>query len=329
MALVSVIIPCYNAAPFLRETVKSVMAQTGVELQVIVIDDGSTDESAEIVAREFPSVELIYGPHHGPSRARNCGLERVRGDYVQFLDADDVLFPNKFARQNEFLVETGADIVYGDWQYLVKQTDGGYSLTPVVIPKMSRAPDIALFTDFWVVNHAYLFRREIVERVGGFREDLPIIQDARFALDCALLGARFVYLSGSVCAYRMHGNQISRNRAAFARDCLTNAVQVQEWWRLHGGISPERRAALVQVYGDIARMSYSVTRATFWDAYRALLELQPDYIPSTPRELKWAARVLGYPRAEAFAGTYRHVKQTMLAAIGRLPPDPIHPNAPR
>lgn len=329
MALISVIIPCYNAAPFLRDTLTSVMTQTGVDLQVIVIDDGSTDESAEIVAREFPTVELICGVHQGASRARNCGLERVRGEYIQFLDADDVLFPNKFSRQHEFLVETGADIVYSDWQYLVKQAEGAYSLTSGVISKMSAAPDIALFTGSWVVNHAYLFRREIVQRVGGFREDLPIIQDARFALDCALLDAQFVYLPGFVCAYRMHRNQISRNRAAFARDCFTNARQVQEWWCLHGGISPDRRTALVQVYGDIARMSYSVARATFWDAYHALLELQPDYLPSAPRELKWAARVLGYPRAEAVAGAYRQVKQTMLAAIGRLPPDPIHSNAPR
>lgn len=96
---VSVVIPCYNGAEFLRETLASVLAQTQPVLEVIVVDDGSTDNSAEIAASFGPLVRVIRQPNRGESAARNCGVRQSRGEWIAFLDADDIWLPNRIEAQ--------------------------------------------------------------------------------------------------------------------------------------------------------------------------------------------------------------------------------------
>ena len=107
MIRVSVIIPCYNAAPWIREALQSVMEQRLDDAEVIVIDDGSTDNSAEIVEKEFPSVRLVRTKNQGPSKARNLGTKLSIGRFLQYLDADDTLLPGKLKIQLQALRETG------------------------------------------------------------------------------------------------------------------------------------------------------------------------------------------------------------------------------
>jgi len=96
---VSVVIPCYNAAPFLRETLDSVLSQTQPALEVIVVDDGSTDDSAAIAESYGPPVRVIRQANGGESVARNRGIEEAKGDWIAFLDADDVWKADKLERQ--------------------------------------------------------------------------------------------------------------------------------------------------------------------------------------------------------------------------------------
>lgn len=330
MPLVSIIIPCYNAERWIGETLRSVLAQTGADLQVIVVDDGSTDASAELVAREFPDVELIRTVNGGQCRARNRGLEAARGEFIQFLDADDVLLPNKIRAQLECLAETNADIVYSDWRKLYQHAGESVTQGETIVRSLDDEPACALVHDGWSPPHAYLFRREIVARVGAFSESYPMTGDARFAIECALRGARFVHQPGVYALYRLSENQLSRqNPRAFCREVLNSTREAHTWWRTHGGITSKRRAALVQSYGNAARMSYEVDRATFWAAYRVLLELEPHYMPTSPRSLSYVSRLVGYPRAEALARVYRVLKRTALGAIGCAPSKPIPFNARR
>lgn len=309
--LVSVIVPCYNAEPFIAETLASVYAQAGMHFEVIVVDDGSTDESAQIVRERFPAARLIQTPNRGPSHARNTGTREARGAYIQYLDADDMLAPGKVQRQVEALANSGADVAYGDWQRLVPDIDGAF-VTGEVVRRQIRPPaEIDLFVDFWCPPAVYLFRREIVEKVGTWNENLPIIQDARFALDCALHGGSFIYVPEMMAAYRDHrsGSVSTRDPRAFRRDCLHSADEVEAWWRARGGLDEARCKALLQVYGQVARGSYADDRPVFALAYAALVHLQPGYIPSKPRTLAWLSRGLGYPRAEAVALAYRKLKK--------------------
>lgn len=98
MNTVSVVIPCYNGAPFLRETLGSVLAQTHAPLEVLVVDDGSTDDSAAIAETFGPPVRVIRQANQGESVARNRGIDEARGDWLAFLDADDLWKPHYLAR---------------------------------------------------------------------------------------------------------------------------------------------------------------------------------------------------------------------------------------
>jgi glycosyltransferase involved in cell wall biosynthesis len=309
--LVSVVVPCYNAALWIRETLDTAYAQRVDGLEVVVVDDGSTDESARIVEAEYPSATLIRTRNQGASRARNAALEIAGGRFVQFLDADDPLPASKLQVQIDALERTGADVAYCDWQHLLRRGDGTFRPEPVVAREIHGATDVALFTDCWYPIHAYLFRREIVDRVGGFNPALPVIQDARFALDCALRGARFVYCPGIVAQYRMHSSlqNSKRDPDLFNRDIFHNTLEVEAWWRAHGGLTEEREAALLLAYQYITRSTYRRDRVMFESALKALENIRPRFRPTRPRALGWLSRLVGYRNAEEVAYRYRRVKR--------------------
>jgi glycosyltransferase involved in cell wall biosynthesis len=302
--LISVIVPAFNAAAWIAEALTSVFDQTGVDFEVILVDDGSTDETAAIVEARFPLAHLVRLDHGGVSQARNVGTSVAKGEFIQYLDADDVLAPGKLAVQIELLERSGADVAYGDWQELV-ESGSGWVPGRLVSREIGGDPDVALFTTFWCPPAAYLFRRRIM---GGFHQALPIIQDARFALDCALRGAHFARSAGLAAYYRVQQTSLSRRDSqAFARDCLTNAREVELIWT-RDGLTPTRRAALVDAYGYVARASFAREAETFETAYAALERLQPGYRPDRPRHLAYTAQVIGYRRAEKLAWHYRRLK---------------------
>jgi glycosyltransferase involved in cell wall biosynthesis len=308
--LVSVIIPMFNSERWIAETLTSVESQTYPRelIEIIVIDDGSTDASAEIVAKQFPRATLLRNSNGGASRARNAGTAAAHGVFLQYLDADDLLVRDKLARQVQALENTGAETAYGDWQGLVLQDDGSFKYGEVMQRKMEDDPEIALLVDFWCPPAAYLFHRDLVQRVGGWNEQLPVIQDARFALDCALHGATFTYCRGTMAYYRIHSQHSlsRRDPDVFISDCLRSACEVEEWFQKHGGITPKRRAALVKVFEQVARTTYENNPDAFETALEALERLSPGgYLPSHPKYLALASKIVGYRQAEALAVNYR------------------------
>ncbi len=318
--LVSVIIPMFNAERWIADALASVEAQTYPcdLIEVIVVDDGSTDTSAAIVEDKFPAARLLRAKNGGVSRARNMGTRAARGQFLQYLDADDLLVRDKLMRQVQALENTGADVAYGDWQGLILQADGMFKPGEVMQRQMQEEPEIALFVDFWCPPAAYLFHREIVERIGGWNERLPVIQDARFALDCALYGATFTYCRGITAYYRVHSEQSvsRRDPAAFIADCFHNACEVEEWFQKHGGLTAKRRAALIRVFEQVARGTYDANSDMFEAAYAALTRLSPGgYRPSRPKHLALASKIVGYRRAEALAVTYRKGKALFKASV--------------
>ncbi len=312
---VSVIIPCYNAQRWIRETLESVVAQDIASLDVIVVDDGSTDDSARVIQSEFPFVRLIQTENRGPSHARNLGTAAASGQYIQYLDADDLLCPGKIAVQVAALERTGADIAYGDWQDLSRDASGNFIPGNPIRRQMTDDPEIALVAGFFCPIHGYLFRREMVEKVGGWNQNVPIIQDVRLVQDCALQGAEFVYCPGLMAQYRKHGTHTisTHNPIAFSYDCLKNATDAEAWWQAHGGLSEKRREALFSAYGYVARSSFGKDPATFEAAYSALKRLSPrgKYIPKAPKSLRLASRFLGYAYAERLAAIYRSAKKRL------------------
>ncbi|MDD5449331.1 MAG: glycosyltransferase family 2 protein [Candidatus Omnitrophica bacterium] len=311
--MVSVIIPCFNAEKFIREALYSVLNQKIDDIEIIVVDDGSTDNSASIIKEEFPSVSLVKTENRGPSSARNLGTSLSKGEFIQYLDADDLLAPGKLKIQLKALQESGADIAYGNWQRLVKTTKGDY-IKGEIIGKKLQNPEIDLFTDFWCPPAVYLFRRSIIDEADKWAEDVPECEDVRFILGCVFKGASFVYCDGIMAYMRIQpfGKSAStRNPMSFAQSCLKNAVWAEHQWEGRGGITKERRRALLRAYEYIARSSFGKDKETFAAAHKNLERLKPGYIPERPALLRVVSWLFGYRNAEAIALRYRNIKRKL------------------
>jgi glycosyltransferase involved in cell wall biosynthesis len=253
--MISVVIPCFNAATTIGATIESALSQD-VDREVIVVDDGSTDASAEIVRAFGTQIVAHFGPNAGASAARNIGWSLGRGDWVQFLDSDDLLYPRSLATSLEVVRSRGADVVVGGWREFNER--GGQRIITrertVDARQVSANPEIAFATNDWAPPVAVLYRRDLVQRIGGFRADLPVIQDARFLFDAARCGGRFA-LSGHVAGlYRMQPESLSRrNPVRFWEDIFYNGKQIEALWRSDGPLPPERRDALASIYRHVAQ----------------------------------------------------------------------------
>lgn len=310
--LVSVIIPCYNAERWVGEAIESALAQSHPSIEVIVVNDGSTDGSQRVVASFGDRVTLINTGNKGGNHARNLGFSRSMGDYIQFLDADDVIAPNKVEKQLIALREGDADVAYGNWQHLFHdgdQTRVGDLISPVI----GQDKPASLITDFWCPTFGYLFTRDIVTRSGGWDVSAKAIQDVRFMIDVALAGARFTKVDIATGYYRRYGNVTVSTRSSynFNEGCYLNALKLEQHWRSIDELSGSRREALTLVYGQVARYFYKHDRPRFEEVYRRLRELNKRYIPREPRHLRLVAAILGYRNAEQVAKWYRAGKQVL------------------
>ncbi|HEY1980053.1 MAG TPA: glycosyltransferase [Xanthobacteraceae bacterium] len=174
---VAIIIPCFNGGGTLAATLQSALAQD-VPVEVVVIDDGSTDNSRTIAAGFEPAVRVISGPNRGVSLARNAGIAATAANWIVFLDADDLLEPGTLGKRLATAREANADVVISDW--LDVHDDGSGRLTPgkrntIDWEALAAEPELATAVQAWATTAAILYHRSIVERIGGFRVDLPIM----------------------------------------------------------------------------------------------------------------------------------------------------------
>lgn len=204
--LVSVIMPCFNAEMWLKEAIDSCLQQTYPEVEIIVVDDGSTDSSLEIIKNYGDSIIWESGLNRGGNYVRNRGFALSSGKYIQYLDADDYILPEKIERQVNFLEETGADIIYGDWRYKRHLQNGTNILEDIKVcgPKADFLKSI-LADERWVPPVALLYRRDAIERADGWDESLKAAQDRDFLMSTAINGEIIEYQSGCYSIYRKYG----------------------------------------------------------------------------------------------------------------------------
>ena len=172
--LVSVVIPAYNAAPFLSGALKSVLAQTYKNYEILVIDDGSTDATAEVIKR-LSMVRLLSQRHTGAAAARNRGIGAARGSLVAFLDADDIWMPSKLEKQVAFL-QRHPDIGMAICEHTVLEEDGSERMSDKsVLFKGDTVRNIFLHSD--VATPTVIVRKEVFNKVGLFDESLSCAED--------------------------------------------------------------------------------------------------------------------------------------------------------
>jgi len=217
--LTSVVIPCYNAARFLPDAIDSVLRQTHTPIEIVVVNDGSTDDTAA-VAQKYESVRYVEQRNQGAAIARNTGLRECRGEYVVFLDADDRLLPHALATGIEWLRR------HEDWAFVTGHVQVIRQDGTVFVPSQSHRggnPYIALLRSNYIwTPGAVMYRRSVFDAVGGYDPaaggsadyDLNIRIARRFAIGCH---------HQVILQYRQHGNNMSA-------DCgymLQSAVKVR------------------------------------------------------------------------------------------------------
>lgn len=202
--LVSVIIPCFNAEQWLREAIESILAQTYPQIEIIVIDDGSSDRSLAIIQSYGEKLIWRTGKNQGANKARNLGFTLSQGEYIQYLDADDYLLPDKIAKQVQTLQATTADFVYSDWRYQHHLDRGHFYLDRIqVCGVKTDFLESLLSNDRWSNLAPILFTRSIINRVS-WDESLKAAQDRDFLISVMLANAQPVYQPGCDSIYRMH-----------------------------------------------------------------------------------------------------------------------------
>lgn len=316
MKKISIVIPCFNTARFLRETVESVLTQTFKNIEVVAIDDGSTDESLTILHSFGDRIRVISGPNRGASRSRNIGTASSDGDFIQYVDSDDILPPDAVQSRFSSLMETGADVAYSDWQPLVENPGGEFKMGEVVARDMELFdPDaeMAIVKGFWCPPSALLYRRAIVEKIGGWNERLLVIQDARFLLDAAFHGGRFIRVPevGAYYRVRLDGSLSRRSRKAFMEDCFENALEIEHRWGGINRLSSKQEKALLEIFFYTARSSYVIDSVLFEKALAELYRLDRNWVPKGPWPLALASKILGYRNAEFVATQFRRLKKLL------------------
>lgn len=217
--LISVIMPAYNARPYLDQAIRSVLEQDYPHIELIVVDDGSTDGTPELAEQFGERVRVMRQKNAGPAAARNRGIAASRGELIAFLDADDVWLPGKASMQVRYLQDhPEVGMVYGDFKHWSAQPDGTFPTPPLLISQ--KAPN-AIFCEHsgWIYT-ALLFdnvvhiitamlRRSVTDKIGGLDESLPTGEDYDFWLRISRQ-FRADKLDCTIAYYREHASGITK-----------------------------------------------------------------------------------------------------------------------
>lgn len=234
--LISVVIPCYNQGRFLREALDSVRAATTRFVEVIVVDDGSTDDTGRVAA-STPGTICVRQANAGLAAARNRGLEEARGEYVAFLDADDRFAPGGLD-VGAAALDAHPECAFVFGRCVMMSADGELMPTPEQPRILSdHYRELLRHNTIWMPAMA-LFRTAAVVRAGGF--DPTVNASADYRLYLRITRESDTYDHARVVAhYRQHGGSMSRNAARMLRESL--AVLAGEWPYVSG--RPELAAA--------------------------------------------------------------------------------------
>ncbi len=218
--LVSVIIPCYNQAHYLGEAIESVLRQTYTRYEIVVVDDGSSDNTLEVAAG-YRDVRLVRQENRGLPAARNAGFRASHGDYVVFLDSDDRLLAEALAAGLScFSRHPECAFVFGG--YVLISANGAFVEGPT-LPRVETDYYLALlFFNHIPVTGAVIYRRAMLEAVGGFSTDANIRGAEDYDIYLSLARRFPVRCHNTVVAdYRKHASSMSRNSFMMLRSALT------------------------------------------------------------------------------------------------------------
>ena len=306
--LVSIGIPCYNAAQWIAASVQSAIDQSWPAREIIVVDDGSTDGTIEILRKFGDAIRVIQAPHGGANRARNRILKEARGEWIQYLDADDYLRQEKIERQ---LAEAGsadtAGIIYSP--ILLEQWEDNHPL-PLVQEPLDTTVDIHTQLLRWELPQTggALWRKSLLEQIRGWDEDPSQLCDEHDCYFRAIkAGARFAFAPTANAVYRIWSEQTrshdNQRLVIFNRTALCEALR--DWLKARGEWTPAHDAVLGQSFLEMAR-KLAADDLAFGARYHAARRHDIRLAgPAAPQTYQFVYRALGFRAAEWVARALR------------------------
>lgn len=301
--LVSVIIPLFNSERYIIQAIESVLSQTYKKIEIIVIDDGSTDNSLNLLQQYKGKIHLYSQKNKGASSARNFGLRKAKGEYIQFLDSDDILEPKKIENQILFLVNEDLDVlVFGSWVRFVSEINEQKG-NDQIINKDYPIP-YKLLIDMWngkgmIQPGAWLASKRLLLKAGMWNENLSLNDDGEYYCRVILASQKIVYCKNAVVYYRSELSESLSKRIDYnsllsqldSFDCyVSNCL-----FYLHDN---ELRNALAFNYANYIYQFHYYNSTLCKRAHKSIIKLGYKDIPITGGfKFKLFARIVGFSNA--------------------------------
>ncbi len=287
---VSIVIPCFNAQETIREAIESCLRQSYDAFEVVVVDDGSTDRSVHVLSEFSNDIRWETGENRGGCAARNRGTELATGDYIQYLDADDILHTDKLSLQMEQVLCNPGKLVFSDVSYMDDRKPH---------PHHRRLGDASDSFEFMIEaglqTSAPIHRREWLDRVGGWTEGLCCAQERDLHLRLAAIGIPFMRFPRNLVSIRRVEGSVSSSYVRVMDQHEQILSRVRLLLESQGRLNDERLAAMA---GLLARDAREFAKHNEWDRATRFFKLALSYHPSGGLESafpnhRWLARILG------------------------------------
>lgn len=301
---VSILIPCFNAERWVGQAIESALAQSWQHKEVIVVDDGSTDASLNIIKDFGDRIRWSTGPNRGGNTTRNRLLEMAEGDWLQYLDADDYLMRDKIALQVAGLEACpDTDVLFGP--VTVEWHHGGATRTSVkAIPEPH---DPWMLLALWLLPQtgAPLWRKSAIEDVGGWSVGQPCCQEHELYLRLLIDGKRFVYHPATGAVYRSFpgGTLSTRDPGFVRRERIKIEKSIEDHLAAIGELTLDRQWAINQARFETARSAWNEDRIEARAILATIAEAQSfrPTGPAAPPLYRLAYRLFGFEAAEQIA----------------------------
>jgi glycosyltransferase involved in cell wall biosynthesis len=302
--LVSVIMPAYNQAHYLAKAIDSVLAQTFTDFELIVINDGSTDDTATVMAGYGDKIRPIHQQNKGLSGARNSGLAIARGSYMAFLDSDDIWDPVMLATTVTFMQSNPAyDLVATSW---IQIDETGHITAPAksygaIRPSVEKNFLTTIVAGNFVLPSALLVKRACFEKSGLFDEELKGVEDWDLLIRMAVQGCQLALIDAPLLHYRRHSG--CKSRDIHEGEHTTRQVLHKLFDDPDKYPTAQHLKHHAHVYAWLSLANYAAEANRDGDVQRLLAMAREHYLLAPPDDalsLEYMGRLGSLPHSEAF-----------------------------
>ncbi|WP_333797327.1 glycosyltransferase family 2 protein [Rheinheimera sp.] len=268
---VSVVMPCYNNAAYVRQAVDSVLQQDYPNIELIVVDDGSRDNSLEVLAGYGEQIKVVSQPNQGPAAARNNGIRHATGDYIAFLDSDDLWLPGKLSAQLAFLAQYPDYIAcYCSWSVWDGRSTDQFIPCEQTGQSLELQQDksgwlyLPLLEDSVIHTISLVIKKEVVDQAGFFNETLRVGEDHDYWLRLSRIG-KIAKLKQVYALYRANLQSVTRK----VHDKNYSLLVLESAVEKYGLCSPDGSCLPESIYRQyVAQRHFVYGYQSFWAGHR-------------------------------------------------------------